>query len=53
MSIATKNQIIISSISLVAITIFTLYMIFKTLKITNFKINLKNCIKYDSVYLQK
>ena len=51
MSIATKNQIIISSISLVATTIFTLYMIFKTLKTTDFKINLKNCIKYDSVYL--
>lgn len=51
MSIITKNQIVISSTSLIATTIFTLLMIFKTVKITGFKINLRNCIKYDSVYL--
>ena len=51
MSIVTKNQIVISSISLIATTIFTLLMIFRTVKITGFKINLRNCIKYDSVYL--
>lgn len=51
MSIITKNQIVISSTSLFATTIFTLLMIFRTVKITGFKINLRNCIKYDSVYL--
>ena len=51
MSLVTKNQIIITSVSLIATTIFTLIMISKTVKITRFKINLKNCIKYDSVYL--
>lgn len=51
MSITTKNQIVISSTSLIATTIFTLLMIFRTVKITGFKINLRNCIKYDSVYL--
>lgn len=50
-SIVTKNQIIITSISLIATTIFTLIMIFRTVKITCLKINLRNCIKYDSVYL--
>lgn len=51
MSLVTKNQIIITSVSLVITTIFTLIMISKNLKITRFKINLKNCIKYDSVDL--
>lgn len=51
MSLVTKNQIIITSVALIATTIFTLIMISKTVKITCFKINLKNCIKYDSVYL--
>lgn len=51
MSIVTKNQIIIASVSLIATTIFTLIMICRTVKITHFNINLKNCIKYDSVYL--
>lgn len=51
MSLVTKNQIIITSVSLIITIIFTLIMIFRTLKITHYKINLKNCIKYDSVNL--
>ncbi len=51
MSIVTKNQIIITSVSLIFTTLFTLIMIFRTVKFTHFKINLRNCIKYDSVYL--
>ena len=49
MSIITKNQIKISIISLIITTIFTLFMIFRLVKITKFKINIKNCIKNDSV----
>ena len=51
MSLVTKNQIIITSVALIATTIFTFIMISRTVKITYFKINLKNCIKYDSVSL--
>ena len=51
MSIVTKNQIIITSVSLIVTTIFTIIMIIRTVKFTNFKINIRNCIKYDSVYL--
>ena len=51
MCLITKNQIIIASVSIITTTIFTLIMIFRTVNITHFKINLKNCIKYDSVYL--
>ena len=51
MSLVTKNQIIITSVSLTITIIFTLIMIFRTLKITHYKINLKNCIKYDSINL--
>lgn len=51
MSIVTKNQIIITSVSLIVTTIFTIIMIIRTVKFTNFKINIRNCVKYDSVYL--
>lgn len=51
MCLITKNQIIIASVSIITTTIFTLIMIFRTVNITHFEINLKNCIKYDSVYL--
>lgn len=51
MSVVTKNQIIITIISLIATTLFTLIMIFRTIEFTHFKINLRNCIKYDSVDL--
>lgn len=51
MSIITKNQIIIISISIIITSIFVLFMMFRTVERTKFKINLINCIKYDSVYL--
>lgn len=51
MSLVTKNQIIITSVALISTAIFTFIMISRTVKITYFKINLKNCIKYDSVFL--
>lgn len=51
MGLSTKNQVVIASVSLIATAIFTLIMISRIVKITRFKINLKNCIKYDSVYL--
>ena len=50
-SIITKNQIIITSISLMCTTLFTLIMILKIVKMTHFKIDLKKCIQYDSVNL--
>ncbi len=50
-SILTENQIMIVSISLIATAIITFIMVFKTVKFTHFKINVKNCIKYDSVNL--
>ena len=51
MCLITKNQIIIASVSIITTTIFSLIMIFRTVNITHFEINLKNSIKYDSVYL--
>ena len=51
MSIITKKQIIIASISIIITSIFVIIMMFRTVKKTKFKINLINCIKYDSVYL--
>ena len=51
MSIITKKQIIIASISIIITTIFTIVMMTKLVEKTKFKINLINCIKYDSVYL--
>lgn len=51
MSVITKKQIIIASISVVITSIFTIVMITRLVQKTKFKINLLNCIKYDSVYL--
>lgn len=51
MSVITKNQVTIVTFSLGFTTIFTLIMIFRTVEISHFNINLKNCIKYDSVNL--
>lgn len=51
MSIITKEQIIIVSISIIITTIFTIVMITRLVQKTKIKINLINCIKYDSVYL--
>lgn len=51
MSIITKEQIIIASISIIITTIFTIVMMTRLVQKTKLKINLINCIKYDSVYL--
>lgn len=51
MSIITKKQTIIASISIIITTIFTIIMMTRLVQKTKFKINLINCIKYDSVYL--
>ena len=51
MSIITKEQIIITSISIIITTIFTIVMMTRLVQKTKIKINLMNCIKYDSVYL--
>lgn len=51
MSIITKKQIIIASISIIITAIFVIIMMIRIVKKTKFKINLINCIKYDSVYL--
>ena len=51
MSIVTKNQIQITSISFLITAIFVLIMMVKTVHRTKFKINIIKCIKYDSAYL--
>ncbi len=51
MSIITKEQVIIASVSIIVTSIFVSIMMFKTVEKTKLRINLINCIKYDSVYL--
>lgn len=51
MSIITKKQVIIVGISLIILIFFVAIMMFKTIKKSKIKINLINCIKYDSVQL--
>ncbi len=51
MSLVTKVQIEIVSVSVICISIFVTIMMFRILKRTKFRINIINCIKYDSVYL--
>lgn len=50
MSLITKEQIKIVVFSIVCTSIFVVTMMFRTLEKTKFKINIINCIKYDSVY---
>ena len=51
MSLVTKVQIEIVSVPVICISIFVTIMMFRILKRTKFRINIINCIKYDSVYL--
>lgn len=51
MSLITKKQVIIASISIISTSILVIIMMLKIVERTKFKINLINCIKYDSVYL--
>ena len=51
MSLITKEQIKIVGISVICMSIFVVIMMFRIVEKTKFKINIVNCIKYDSVYL--
>lgn len=51
MSLITKVQIKIVVVSIICTSIFVIIMMFRILKRTKIKINIINCIKYDSVYL--
>ena len=51
MSLITKEQILIASISLIATTIFVIFMLFRLIRRTRIQINILNCIKYDAVQL--
>lgn len=51
MSIVTKNQIIISAVSVISTSIFVIIMLFRVVEKKKFKINIISCIKYDSVNL--
>lgn len=48
-ALITKNQIIITIITLSILTIFDLILLLKNIEKVDFKLNLKNCFKYDSV----
>lgn len=50
-SLVTKNQITIAIITLLSITLFTIYVLIKSWDKFNFKLNILKCIKYDSVEL--
>lgn len=51
MSLITKEQTKIVVGSVICTSIFVLIMMFRLLKRTKIRINIINCIKYDSVYL--
>lgn len=51
MSLITKVQIKIVVISVICTSVFVIIMMFRILKRTKIRINIINCIKYDSVYL--
>ena len=48
-ALITKNQLYISVITLSILTIFDLIIFIKNVSTVDFKLNIKNCIKYDSV----
>ena len=48
-ALITKNQLYISVITLSILTIFDIIIFVKNVPKVDFKLNLKNCIKYDSV----
>lgn len=50
-ALITKNQIIISIITLLSITIYTIYILIRSWDKFKFKFNTMKCIKYDSVEL--
>lgn len=48
-ALITKNQILISIITLSILAIFDIVLFIKNVRKIDFKLNLKNCFKYDSV----
>ncbi len=50
-AIITKNQLITSVVTLSVLVIFILILLFKYMGKVDFKLNLKRCLKYDSVSL--
>lgn len=50
-SLLCKNQIVIITITLISILIYTIYVTSKTISKFKFRINILKCIKYDSVEL--
>lgn len=50
-SLITKNQIIIIAMTLISIGLFTIYILVKSWNKFKLKLNIFNCIKYDSVEL--
>lgn len=48
-ALITKNQIIICVITLIALVIFDIILLIQNIEKVDFKLNLKNCFKYDSV----
>lgn len=48
-ALISKNQLIISTITLLVLLIFDLILLFKYVNKIDFKLNIKNCFKYDSV----
>lgn len=50
-AIITKSQLITSVVTLSVLTIFIIILLFKYMGKIDFKLNLKNCLKYDPVSL--
>lgn len=50
-SLLTKNQIIISTISIICTSIFVIIMLIRVVEKTKIQINIISCMKYDSVNL--
>ena len=48
-ALITKNQLLISIITLSILTIFNIILLYKNIDKIDWKINIKNCFKYDSV----
>ena len=48
-ALLTKNQLLVSIITLVILTLFDIILFVKSIDKIDFKFNLKNCLKYDLV----
>ena len=52
-SLITRNQIYTSVVALISLSIFVIVLLKRNINKVDFKINLKNCFKYDSVACSK